>query len=548
MVERAKELGQTALGIMDHGTCSGHVEFYRACLEADIKPILGIEPYLVESFEDKTRSPSHIGIVAMNEKGLENINKLTAIAAENFYFKPRISLDSLEKHNEGLIVFSGCYASLISQAALNDEDDKAKRLIGWFKDLLGDRFYIEIQDSGVPGQPKITRKLRRWAKKFDLPAIVTVDSHYVLDSDAFAHSVLLAINTNAKMTQKPTYEGGKRFAFSTDEYYMKNSDKLLDEGWSKEEIETSQKIADRCDVTIDRSIKIPTYPFLPKGVSSIDYLKELCRQGWTSKRVGEKKGYNYNERVIKELRDIEECNIADYFLIVQNYIRWAKSNGIEVGDGRGSAAGSMVGYLLDITTIDPLKYSLYWERFWNKGRANVGLPDIDSDFSQSNRQDILKYIQKTFSKEKVLPVLSFGKMVVRGVLKDVGRAFGVPADEMNRITANVSSKTKTIEEALDESVDLRIWEKKYKKVFSIAKQLQNTERHTSIHPSALIVLDRKVERGLIPLSWDTKSKKKITGYDFHSLEYMGMLKLDVLGLKNLDILSITRDLVNQNGD
>jgi DNA polymerase-3 subunit alpha len=547
MVERAKEMGQDALGIMDHGNCYGHVEFYDACHKVGIKPILGCEFYMgytLKKEKDKNvRINSHMSVIAMNNAGLKSLNRLTARAASQFYFNPRITVDDLIEHQEGLIIFSGCFASLISQHALNDEDDKAIALIKKFKEVFGDRFYIEVQDSGVPGQPKMTKKLRYWSKKMDVKRLVTNDSHYVNKEDAYYHEVLLAINTNSKMSDKPLYEGGKRFAFSTDEYYMKDDKILEDEGWHKEEIRTTQEVAARCDVTIDKEIKIPHYPFCPGKLSSLDHLKEMLRDAWYSKDFGAKKNsFEYNSRVQRELKDIEGCDLADYFLITQHYIKWARDGGIETGDGRGSAAGSLISYMLGITNIDPMPYKLYWERFWNAGRIGVGLPDIDADFSQDSRGKVIDFIEHTFGKDRVLPVVSFGKMKIKGVLKDIGRTLGIPHSQVNTITSTIPAKTESFADAYL-CADLDKWRKKYRTLFKIAEHLVDIPRHTSIHPSAYIILDRNVEEGLIPMTWDSKGKKMITGYDYHSLDKMNLLKADILGLKNLDILSITRGLV-----
>jgi DNA polymerase-3 subunit alpha len=513
MVKRAKEMGQESLGMMDHGNCFGHVEFHDECTKQGIKPILGCEFYFVVSHLDenckktKQKYTYHLSIMAMNNAGLTTMNRLNWIAAKNYYYKPRISMQDLRENNEGLIMLSGCYASLISTLALNDQDGEAVEAIKDFKEIFGDRFYMEVQDSGVPGQDKIKEKCRKWAKRFDIPCMVSNDSHYVNPEDSFAHSVLLAINTGCKMSDKPMYEGGRRFAFSANEYYMKDRQALLDEGWTGKEISTTVDIADRCHVTIDKSPKLPVYPYLPAGTTSIKHLRDLCKKGWTEKRIDSQPYGDYEARLRHELGEIDECNLADYFLIVAHYIRWAKEKGIPVGPGRGSAAGSLTSYLLGITTIDPLRYGLYWERFWNKGRAGVGMPDIDSDFGQNDRQKVLGYIKKTFGADRVLPVISFGRMMVKGVLKDVGRTLSIPIAKMNVITAGVPHKATTLEEALADSLDLRESKKKFVKLFAVAEQLQNTVRHTSIHPSAVVILDKPVQEGSIPLTWDTRSKQ-----------------------------------------
>lgn len=552
MVARAKELGQTSLGLCDHGSQFGLIEFYKECTKNNIKPILGNEFYLVEDHEARNedgkrlREYSHLTVIAMNNAGLLTLNKLTTRSAQNFFYKPRISFKDLEELNEGLIVTSGCFASLISQAVLADQDEKAASLVKRFIGIFGDRFYIEVQNGGVPGQEKVTRKLRALAKKFSLKVMVSNDSHYVNKSDAFAHSIMLAINTNTKMSDKPTYEGGKRFAFSTDEYYMKGYDELLAEGWTKEELLTTREIADRTSVIIKPEMRLPVYPRLPKGATSMEYLRQVVKSGWQRKGIDLREGFDYEARLEKEFKDIESGGIADYFLIVGDYCRWARSSGIGIGDGRGSAAGSLVSYLTDITTIDPLRYGLYWERFWNAGRAKGSLPDIDSDFSQDRRQEVLAYIKKNFGEDRVVPIVSFNKMAPRLVLKDVGRALGVKSEEMNEITSQVPAKTNTIEQAIEKSPTLKEYsEKKYKKVFEVAKQLQNTARNTGVHPSALVLLDKPTEEGSLPMAYDAKTKKLITGYDMYSVEWLGLMKLDVLGLKNLDILSIATEQIKE---
>jgi DNA polymerase-3 subunit alpha len=551
MVEKACELGQSSLGIMDHGNCHGHVEFYNECTKAGIKPLLGCEFYMVEHLIDpetgkKTRKAPHITVLAMNNVGLTNMYKLTALAAKQFHYFPRIELNQLCDHNEGLIVTSGCFASIISKALLEDEDAKALSIIKRLREVFGDRFYLEVQDSGVPGQPKITEKLRKIGKQLGIPRIVSNDSHYVNKEDAFPHSVMLAIQTGCRMSQKPIYEGGKRFAFSQDEYYMKSGKELSAEGWTKDEIDNTSAIADRCNVTMVGGLKLPKYPFLPEDTTSIEYLKHLCREGWRRKNVGWKTHGDYNERAKKELADIEKYNLADYFLIVQHYVNWSRDNGIVVGPGRGSAAGSLISYLLGITTVDPLQYGLYWERFWNAGRGGGTMPDIDTDFSRSGRGKIIKYMKKTFGQDRVLPVVTFGRLGARAVLKDVGRALSVPINTMNELTKAVPPTPKiTLGEALSESVQLRKWQTQYPKLFAVSERLEGCVRHTGIHASAVVILDKPYQEGPIPTQWVGAGQKKqvVTAFDGDTMNDIGYLKCDILGLGTLDVLDKCRDIV-----
>lgn len=548
LVKRAKELGQCAAGCTDHGNTYGLIEFYDECKKGGIKPILGTEFYFLEKEvgedEKKVRPNSHITVIAMNAEGVRSINILTTRAASRFFYKPYITMKDFREVNTGLIVTSGCFASLISQAILNDNNDKALELIRTFKEIFGDRFYIEVQDSGVPGQPKITKQLREWSRTLNIPRFVSNDSHYARPDDAFAHSIMLAINTGTTMSEKPIYEGGRRFAFSKNEYYMKSAEELSKEGWEDGEILCSRAIADRCDVMIEKKMKLPVYPKLPAGVSSMDFLKSLCRTAWKDKKISSRGTQRYLDRINKEFADIESGGIADYFLIVQDYMAWARSEGIPVGPGRGSAAGSLVGYLLGITEIDPLKYGLYWERFWNAGRAKGGLPDIDCDFSQDKRGLLLKYIKGAFGEKRVLPIITFNRMTSKLVLKDVGRTLGISPEDMNEVTRFVPHKVDSLEDAIERSPELKeLAENKYKMVFEVSKDLQETVRNTGTHASAIVVLSSDIDSGDIPASYDSKSKSLIAGYDMYTLDNLKYMKMDCLGLKTLDTTDIASDLI-----
>lgn len=537
-VARAAELKQIALGITDHGNCFGHVEHFDECCKKGIKPILGNEFYIVESLKDEAgkqvRPEAHVTVLAMNNVGLRTLYKLTARAATQFYHKPRISVSDLLELHEGLCVTSGCMASLVCSKILDGKDDEAVALIKRFTDVYGSRFYIELQDGGIPVQKSLTQKLRDIAQARNLPVMVSNDSHYVNREDAYAHSVLLAVNTRCKMADKPTFEGGKRFAFSTTEFYMKSHEEMVADGWTTKELEGTLDIANACNVTLDKKLKMPRFPYVDDGMSSLGYLRDMLWKYWKTKPYANDPVYI--DRIKMELADVEFGNLADYFLTIHYITNWCSKNGVSIGNGRGSAGGSLISYTLGLTKVDPIRYGLYWERFWNRGRGAGKMCDFDLDVSQTNRHKVVEEVKRAFGEGKVLSVVSFNRMVVKGAIKDCGRALASSDELLEKLSNSVPFKCDTIEEAMENSKDFKAAMEEDPKLLEVCRRLQNTTRNTSVHPCAMIITDHSFMDGNFPVHWDAKAGNAITGWDGDTMSSMGFMKIDVLGLAAIDKL------------
>lgn len=548
LIGRAKELGQEAVAVTNTGNVYDAVEFYRAAKEEGIKPILGCEFSIVDDLKEKLRNTDTITILAMNNDGWTNLKKLITISnRDGFYRKPRISYDKLSEHADGLICLSGGINSRLSRRLVDEKIQEATEYCKNMKGVFGDRFYIQVMDTGIDGQPMIRKHSRDIARSLNIPVVATCDVHYIHQRDAYIHEVLLAISVGKKMSDPPKWEYFRgRPVFPSNEFWMKDYEDIKDT-FTDSEILTTLEIAERCNVeiTFDK-IHLPQYPKLPDGKNSYQYLRYLVYEGF--KRLGfTKDDQVYIDRMKEELKDIKYAGLADYFLIMWDWIVWAKNKGIAIGPGRGSCGGSLVAYCLQITDIDPIKYRLLWQRFYNRGRKG-SLADIDTDVEIEYRDEILDYIRDTFGQDKVCQMITFGKLTTKNVLKDVGKAFDIPFDIMNDITSNVPFKTNTLAEALQESDKLQESKEKYKKIFTIAEQLEGIIKSRGSHAAAVVVSDENLSDGCIVLHWDAGNKKLVTGWDMRTLDDMKYLKLDLLGLKTLSVLKNTQMLVNKENE
>ena len=541
LIEKAKTDGCSALALTDHGVMYGVIEFYQKCKKAGLKPIIGVEAYLapVSRFDKNIKSDErnyHLVLLAKNQTGYKNLIKLTSIAhLEGFYYKPRIDWQVLTEHKEGLVALTACLAGEIPHWIIADKLDKAKKRILEYAELFGpDNFYLELQSHpDLESQAKVNQALIKFSRELNLPLVATNDVHYLNKDDDEPQDVLLCLQTKKKK------EDRDRMMMLGGDYSFRSA-KEMAEAFIEvpEAIANTEKIANDCNLEIALGeIQLPHFP-VPAGQDIETYLDDLCRQGLIF-RYG--KSYEQIEPAIKERMDFELSVIKkmgwpSYFLIVADFVNWAKNNGIVVGPGRGSAAGSLVCYLTGITNIDPLKYDLLFERFLNPDR--VSMPDIDMDFADTRRDDVIRYVEEKYGHDHVSQIITFGTMAARAAVRDVGRVLGVSYDYCDRLAKMIPMFQK-LEEALKSVDELReIYQKEEtaRKILDFAKRLEGVARHASTHAcGVLITKDALVEN--VPLQHASSTDRSIVSqYSLHPVEDLGLLKMDFLGLKNLTII------------
>ena len=533
LVNRAKELGQKAIAITDHGNMFGAVEFFREAKNAGIKPIIGCELYITtgsrtdrgSSFGDKY---SHITMLAKNKTGLHNIMKLSSIAyTEGYYYKPRIDYNILKEYSEGIICLTGCLAGDIPKALSENNPARAREILSILKNTFGkENLFVEIQDHGIRVQKDIINPLITLAKEFELDTVVTNDVHYIDKKDSYFQDILLCIQTQRNIDDED------RMKFEGNEFYLKSYEEMSELfNYIPEAVSNTEKIADMCDAEFEfGKYHLPEFG-LPARVSSAQYLKKLCFDGLI-KRYGNEE---HLKRLEYELSTIEKMGFSDYFLIVHDFIDYARKKDIPVGPGRGSAAGSLVAYTLGITNIDPIKYGLIFERFLNEER--VTMPDIDVDFCYERRQEVIDYVVKKYGEDKVSQIVTFGTLGAKQAIKDVGRVLGFPYDDVDRISKMIPRGIGvTLSSALEESAEFKsayLTEDATKKIVDIALELEGVPRHCSTH-AAGVVITRKPLMEYVPLC---KSDDVVsTQFTMTTIEELGLLKMDFLGLRNLTVI------------
>ena len=540
---RAKDFGMPACAITDHGNLFGAAYFFKGCKEYGVKPIFGCEVYVCHDHKDKsTDSPlarrrNHLILLAQNITGYHNLVKLvTQGYLEGFYYKPRVDKPLLRKYSEGLICLSACIAGEIPRAILADDMDKALNLTREYADIYPDRFYLELQSNGLPEQTKANTALLELAETTGVPLVATNDCHYLTAEDAEAHEVLLCIQTQTTM------DDPKRMRFGTHELYYKSIEEMEKPfAHVPEALANTMRIAEQCNVELDFGHHyFPVYN-LPEGASLDSEFRRLAEEG-LEKRLEKHPDREtldaqlYRDRLQYELRVILEMGFPGYFLIVQEFINWAKNNSIPVGPGRGSAAGSLVACALRITNLDPIPYNLLFERFLNSER--VSLPDIDVDFCERRRGDVIRHMVETYGEGSVAQITTFGTMKAKGVVRDVGRALGMSFAETDRIAKLVPADLKmTIKKALEAEPELEnIYhsDPKVKHLLDTARRLEGLARHASTHAAGLVVSDKPMEEYL-PL-YQGKRGELVTQFDGPMTEKAGLVKFDFLGLKTLDVL------------
>src|SRR3989344_6526258 len=551
LINRTKELGMDSVAITDHGSLYGLFKFFIKAKEAGIKPILGVEAYktkklITDKPTKENRKNFHLGLLAKDLEGYRNLMKISTIAhLEGFYFKPRVDWEILKKYSKGLIALSGgCISSDIADHILKDEVKEIDITLTKYLEIFGDNFYLEIQrHHNLKELDKITPELIKLSRKFGVPIVATNDVHYIDKEDAYAQEVKLCIQTQRTIQEK----NRDLTMIEVPDYYLKSPNEMkglyLD---IPEAIENTQRIAKMCNVEIPYGKPILPEFDTPKNVPAKDYLKELI-----DLRKVRIKNYSKKEvdsRLEYELGIILKKDFATYFLIVQDFVNWAKSNHIAVGPGRGSVAGSLIAYTLGITDINPLDYSLPFERFLNPDRPTP--PDIDVDFADKRRDEVIEYVRNKYGDNKVAQIITFGTMEARLAVRDVTRALGYSYSEGDRIAKMIpigkQGFSMTIDNALEESPQLRFayqTEKDTKKILDIARKLEGLPRHASTHAAGVVISDKELTE-YVPLQKENKDVKIITQYDMYSLDLnsvsnnkaIGLLKVDFLGLRNLTIL------------
>ena len=535
LMERAKELGQTAMAITDHGNMYGVIDFYECAKQNGIKPIIGCEVYVAarsrfDKVHELDSQSCHLILLAENDVGYHNLMKLVSAGfIEGFYYRPRIDMDILREHNEGIIALSACMSGVLSRQLLSGNYDEAKRRAQEFLDIFGrDRYFIEIQDHGIFEQKKLNRDLISIARELNIDIVATNDIHYTLKRDAEYQDVLMCIQMGK------TVDDEDRMKMDCDQLYLKSEEEMTELfSYIPEALENTQKIADRCNVEIEfGKFHLPKFE-IPNGLTAYEYLKQLVDRGMRERYP------NADESVVSrmqyELDTISQMGYVDYFLIVWDFIHYAKSHGIPVGPGRGSAAGSVVAYCLHITDVDPIKYSLIFERFWNPER--VSMPDIDIDFCYVRRGEVIDYVNRKYGSDNVAQIVTFGTMAARLAIRDVGRALNIPYGRVDEVAKQVPNELKmTIKKALTVNYKLKeLYDSsaEIKKLIDTAIELEGLPRHTSTHAAGVVITSGGIGN-FVPLQ---KNDDVITTqFTMTTIERLGLLKMDFLGLRTLTVI------------
>ncbi len=544
-VKRVKDLGMDSAAITDHGVMYGVIDFYKACKEEGINPVLGCEVYVAPNSRfDKELTGGedryyHLVLLAENNTGYDNLMKIVSRGfTEGYYYKPRVDMELLRECHEGLIALSACLAGEVPRYIQKGLVDEAKKAALRYLDCFGEgNYFLELQDHGLPEQRMVNTSLLQISRELNIPLVATNDVHYTYADDVKPHDILLCIQTGKKLADEDRmrYEGGQYFVKSEEE--MKG---LFPYAW--EAVENTQRIADRCHVEIEFGVtKLPKFE-VPQGYDSWSYLNKLCFDG-LKERYGEdleapagSAGQSLKERLDYELSVIQAMGYVDYFLIVWDFINYAKGNGIMVGPGRGSAAGSIVSYALKITNIDPIKYNLLFERFLNPER--VSMPDIDIDFCFERRQEVIDYVSRKYGPEKVVQIVTFGTLAAKGVIRDVGRVMDLPYAYVDNLAKMIPNELNiTIDRALQINPELRkLYEtdEQVHTLIDMSKRLEGLPRHTSMHAAGVVICSRPAEE-LVPLSRGADGSVT-TQFTMTTIEELGLLKMDFLGLRTLTVL------------
>ncbi len=544
MFDHLKELGQTAVAITDHGVMYGCVAFYKAAKAAGIKPIIGCEVYVATRtrFDKVNRidGNNHLILLCKNEVGYRNLLKLVSAGfTEGFYSKPRIDKELLEKHHEGLICCSACLAGEVPQALLAGNYDRAKEIALWYNQLFGQgNYYLEIQDHGIRQQQEVLPQIIRLSRETGIPLVATNDAHYISKEDSKMQSILTCIQTGK------TIQDADRMEFETDEFYLKSTEEMYQLfAIAPEACENTNRIAEQCNFDFEFGVTKLPYFKAPDGMENQEYFEKLCWDGLERRYPG-KVTQDKRDRLQYEIDVIKRMGYTNYYLIVFDFINYAKSQGIPVGPGRGSGAGSLAAYCVGITNIDPLRYNLIFERFLNPER--VSMPDFDVDFCYERRQEVIDYVNRKYGRDHVAQIVTFGTMAARNAIRDVGRVLGISYQEVDRIAKLIPMELKmTIARALEISPDLKAAyeeDPQVKELIDTAQKVEGMPRHASTH-AAGVVITPEVVNDYVPLA--TNDGLPVTQFSMIEIEELGLLKMDFLGLRTLTVIHDTEEMVRK---
>ncbi|VYU01600.1 DNA polymerase III subunit alpha [Clostridium paraputrificum] len=568
IIKRAKELGMDSIAITDHGVMYGCVEFYKQAVEQGIKPILGCEVYVASKSMyikqvDKENSTNHLVLLVKNGVGYQNLMKIVSQASiDGFYYKPRVDHEYLKKHSEGLIALSACLGGEVQSNILKDNYDKAKEVALLYRDIFKEGFYLELQNHGMDEQRKVNETNIKISKETGIPLVATNDVHYINQKDSKSHDILMCIQTGK------TVEDENRRRYPSDQFYLKSPEEMWDMfSYIPEALENTIKISEECNYDYKfHESKLPKFP-LPEGADPYEYLKETCYKGLIERydvfeclRNKElnyqdvnlivdksEKAKEYVDRLEYELGIIKQMGYVDYFLIVWDFIRFSNENGIPTGPGRGSAAGSIVAYTLGITKIDPIKYSLLFERFLNPER--VSMPDIDSDFCYERRQEVIDYVVDKYGVDNVSQIITFGTMAPRACIRDVGRAMNYPYAEVDKISKMIPTMIGiTIDKALELNPELKNeydTNDRVRTLIDVSKDLEGLPRHSSTHAAGVVIASKPLVE-YVPLQ--KNEEMIVTQFGMTTLEELGLLKMDFLGLRTLTVMNDAVKMIKDNQD
>ena len=546
-VARVKEMGMNSAAITDHGVMFGCIDFYRAAKAAGIKPILGCEVYVapgsrfdreIGQAEDRYY---HLVLLAENNHGYENLMKIVSKAfVDGFYYKPRVDMDLLQEYHEGIIALSACLAGEVAKNITRGMYEEAKSAALRYEKIFGKgNFFLELQDHGIPQQQRVNQQLLRMSQETGIALVATNDVHYTYDTDAEAHDILLCVQTRKLLSDE------NRMRFEGGQYYVKSPEEMAELfPYIPEALENTQKIADRCEVEIEFGVtKLPKFD-VPAPYTSWEYLNKLCYDGLKERYSGDLT--ELEKRLEYELGVIKTMGYVDYFLIVWDFIRFARDHDIMVGPGRGSAAGSLVSYTLGITKLDPIKYNLLFERFLNPER--VSMPDIDVDFCFERRQEVIDYVVEKYGKDRVVQIVTFGTMAARGVIRDVGRVMDLPYAQCDAIAKMIPEELNiTIDKALKMNPELKnlyTTDETVKKLIDMSRRLEGLPRHTSMHAAGVVISQKSVDE-YVPLA-RASDGSIVTQFTMTTLEELGLLKMDFLGLRTLTVIQKAVKLIEKN--
>src|SRR4051812_37205259 len=544
LAERAASLEMPAVALTDHGSLAGAVELYRETTKQGIKPLIGCEVYVADDRKAQQKGYAHLTLLAENNVGYSNLIKLASAGyLEGYYYKPRVDWELLEQHSSGLVALSGCLSGRVAKAMEENRPNDAAADLDRLAQIFGkDSTYVEIQNAGLDIQQRINPMLRDLAATANLPLVATGDVHYLLHEDARAHEALLCIQSGDSL-KNPNH-----WKFDTDQFYFKTPEEMAaDFDDYPEAVARTLEIAERCNVTLELgNILLPKFP-VPDGRDAFDYLVELCEKG-LQKRY-ESVTPELTERLRYELKTIKEMGFADYFLIVWDFIAFAKKNGVSVGPGRGSAAGSLAAYCLEITDIDPIKYDLLFERFLNPGRKSM--PDMDIDFAVAGRDRVINYVAEKYGRDRVAQIITFGTMMARAAVRDAGRVLEIPYGTVDKVAKLIPEGPKVyLDECLKGGAELKQAydaDPLVKEIVDLAKPLEGLIRQDSIHAAGVVISDRPLT-DIVPLQQKGADQELVTQFGMWDVEALGLLKMDFLGLRNLDVIEKAVALIGDGLD